>query len=70
MEDYMLELVVARTALEMMGYRAELAHGVRAHSWGGLVVDAVVTDAEPKVVASVLPGARWEPGFGGCRAFF
>jgi len=65
----MLELVVARTALEMMGYAAEIA-SVRAHTWGGVVVDAVVTDAEPKVVESVLPGARWEPGCGGFRAFF
>lgn len=66
----MMELLVARMALNMMGFQAEIAHGVRASSWGGVVVDAVVTDAEPKVVATVLPGARWEPMTAGQRAFF
>lgn len=66
----MMELVIARTALNMMGFQAEIAHGVRASSWGGIKVDAVVTDAEPEVVDSVLPGARWEPMAAGQRAFF
>lgn len=66
----MLELVIARTALDMMGYRAELAQGVRANTIGGIVVDAVITDAPPKVVVTVLPGARWEPECGGKLAFF
>ena len=66
----MMELMVARMALQMMGYQAELAQGVRATSIGGIKVDAVVTDAPPKVVATVLPGARWEPECGGQRAFF
>lgn len=66
----MMERLIARTALNMMGFQAEIAHGVRASSWGGIKVDAVVTDAEPKLVDSVLPGARWEPLSGGQRAFF
>lgn len=65
----MLELVIARTALNMMGFQAEIAHGVCASSWG-VTVSAVITDAEPKLVASVLPGARWEPMAAGQRAFF
>lgn len=65
----MLELVIARTSLNMMGFQAEIAHGVRASSWG-VTVSAVITDAEPKLVASVLPGARWEPMAAGQRAFF
>lgn len=44
-----MELMVARMALQMMGYQAELAQGVRATSIGGIKVDAVVTDAPPKV---------------------
>ena len=66
----MLEVVIARTALNMMGFEAEVAEGVRAHSWGVTAPWAVITDAEPKVVASVLPGARWEPMACGLRAFF
>lgn len=66
----MMELVVARMALEMMGFQAELAQGVHATSIGGIKVDAVVTDAPPNVVVTVLPGARWEPECGGKRAFF
>lgn len=66
----MMELMVARMALQMMGFRAELAQRVHATSIGGIVVDAVVTDAPPKVVVTVLPGARWEPECGGQRAFF
>jgi hypothetical protein len=65
-----MELLVARMALRMMGYEAEIAVGVHATSIGGMRVDAVVTDAPPKVVATVLPGARWEPECGGQRAFF
>jgi len=45
----MLELVIARTALNMMGFQAEIAHGVRASSWG-VTVSAVITDAEPRLV--------------------
>lgn len=66
----MLEVVVAQTALNMMGYEAEVARDLRAHSWGLTVPWAVITDAEPKVVASVLPGARWEAVCEGLRAFF
>lgn len=66
----MMELVIARTALNMMGFQAEITHGMRASSWGGIKVDAVVTDAEPDLVACVLPGARWEPMTAGQRAFF
>jgi len=65
----MKELVVAREALGMMGHAAEVAR-VRAWQWGGIAVDAVVTDAPPEVVAAVLAGARWEPMPGGRRAFF
>ena len=65
-----MELLVARMALRMMGYEAEIARGVRATTIGGIRVDAVVTDAPPKVVVTVLHGARWEPECGGCRAFF
>lgn len=54
----MLELMVARMALNMMGYDAEIQEGVHAN---GNRVNAVVTDAEPKVVATVLPGARSVP---------
>jgi hypothetical protein len=66
----MLELVIARTALNMMGFSAEVALGVCAASWGGIKVDAVVTDAPPEVVANVLSGARWSPVAAGQRAFF
>ena len=66
----MMELMVARMALEMMGFQAVVAHGLRATSIGGIKVDAVVTDAPPEVVVTVLPGARWEPECGGRRAFF
>lgn len=66
----MMELMVARMALEMMGFQAVIAQGVHATSTGGIRVDAVITDAPPKVVVTVLPGARWEPECGGQRAFF
>lgn len=66
----MMELMVARMALEMMGFQAVIAQGVHATSIGGIRVDAVITDAPPKVVVTVLPGARWEPECGGQRAFF
>lgn len=66
----MMELVVARAALGMMGFEAEVAHGLRAWSWGGIAVDALLTDAPPEVVGLVLAGPRWEPLVGGRRAFF
>lgn len=65
----MMELVRAREALGMMGHAAELVR-VRAWRWGGIAVDAVVTDAPPEVVAELLAGTRWEPMPGGRRAFF
>lgn len=65
-----MELISARAALGMMGFEAEVAHRLRAWSWGGVAVDAVVTDAPPEVVGLVLAGARWEPMAGGRRAFF
>lgn len=65
-----MELVAARAALGMMGFEAEIAHGLHAWSWGRIAVDALVTDAPPEVVGLVLTGARWEPMPGGRRAFF
>lgn len=62
MEDVVL-------ALRARGFSADLAR-VRAWSWGGLAVDAVVTDAPPEVVGGLLVGTRWEPMAGGLRAFF
>ena len=56
-------------ALRAMGFSADAAK-VRAWSWGGLAVDAVVTDAPPEVVCGLLPCTRWEPMAAGLRAFF
>lgn len=66
----MMELVVARAALGLMGFEAEVAQGLRAWSWGGIAVNALVTDAPPEVVGLVLAGARSEQMTGGRRAFF
>lgn len=65
-----MELVVARAALGMMGFEAEIAHGLRAWSWGRIAVDALVTAIPPEVVGLVLAAPRWEPVVGGRRAFF
>lgn len=54
----MMELVMAREALGMMGHEARLER-VPAWTWGLRAVDAVVTDAPPEVVALVLPGTRF-----------
>ncbi|MBS0002325.1 MAG: hypothetical protein KFF45_04515 [Thioalkalivibrio sp.] len=65
----MKELEAARDALRAMGHPARLER-VRAWTWWLRAVDAVVTDAPPEVVAQLLPGTRWEPMAGSCRAFF
>ena len=56
-------------ALRARGFSADLAR-VRAWSWGGVAVDAVVTDAPAEVVSGLLVGTRWEPMAAGLRAFF